>query len=305
MNSAGKIRWGAVAAVAGCVLLFLAACAYISACNTVRQDEVGFQVGGGPLDANRGKVKSELLEPGRHITGTLDSVWTFPAYRTLRFQDFEVPVTTKDGKRVVLTGQVNFRFVGEKDPALARDFAEGLGARKYDGKRPGDSGGAGWTAMLDKLMDPEIVASLKEQIGAVNCADFEPACLAIDPRTDVPATNSERVYQATARKLDQRLTAKLGSPYFQNLFLRIKRIELQPEVQKAIDRVTAEQAKTKAAQQSQQTAAAEAQAIRTKGRALRANPKLVGVEIVKNCPSSCTVIVDGSGKGAAVAVGGK
>lgn len=286
----------AIVAVIGSITLLMS-------CGTVKQDEVGFKVGGGYLDPSRGKVKGDMLPPGRHILGTFDTLWTYPAYRTLRFEDFSVPVTTKDGKRIVLDGQVNFRFVGEKDPDMAKAFALGLGARKYGGQRPGDSGGEGWNNMLDQLMLPEIVASLKEQIGADYCADFEPACRSIDPRQNVPDTDSERVYREVAALLDKRLTEKLGAPYFREVFLRIKRIELQPEVQRAIDRVTAEQAKTKAAQQSEQTASAEAAAIRIKGRAIRANPKLVGVEIVKNCPASCTVIVDGSGKGVAAAVG--
>lgn len=294
---------GGIAVVVG-VVLVIGAVLLLSSCGTVKQDEVGFQVGGGPLDPAKGKVKGDMLPPGRHILGIVDGLWVFPAYRTLRFEDFSVPVTTKDGKRIVLDGQVNFRFVGEKDPALARQFATGVGARKYKGNRPGQND-KGWSAMLDQLMLPEVVASLKEQIGSDYCADFEPACRAIDPRDNVPDTNSEAVYRKVAVLLDRRLREKLGAAYFQQVFLRIKRIELQPEVQRAIDRVTAEQAKTKAAEQSERTATAEAQAIRIKGKAIRANPKLVGVEIVKNCPASCNVIVDGSGKGAAVAVGSR
>lgn len=279
---------GAVATL-GVIVLF-------TSCGTVPQSEVGFQVGGGPFDGSRLKVKSDMLQPGRHVLGPLDTVWTFPANRTLRFQDFELEVTTVDGKKAALQGQVAFRFVGEKDPDLARNFAEGLGSRKYGGERPGESD-EGWTNLLDQLFLPEIRATLKEQIGRVYCADFEPACRAIDPRENVPEADPERVYEAVSELLQQRVDRKLGAPYLQELRVRVNRIALPAEVQTNIDRVTAEQAKTKSAEQAAITAEAEAEAITIKARALEANPELVAIEVAKACEGGerCTIVVDGTG----------
>jgi regulator of protease activity HflC (stomatin/prohibitin superfamily) len=305
----GRVAVGrTIAAIAG-VAIVIGLLALAVSCGTVPQSEVGFVVGGGPFDPDRKKVKSDLLEPGRHITGTWDGVWTFPSNRTLRFHDVSVAVTTIDGKKVQLTTQVGFRFVGERDPALAREFAEGLGARKYGGKRPGDGGGEGWRNFLVQLVEPEIVAAAKEAFGRVYCADFEPSCRAIDPRRDVPAAEPEQVYSTVSGTLQERIDRKLGASFLRDVTLRVKRISLPDEVQVNIDRVTAEQARTKAAEQSVQTARAEADAIRTKARALRENRDLIALEVAKECRggSQCTIVVDAAGGGvdASVPAGGR
>lgn len=294
--------------VGACVAIIGLATLAIS-CGTVPQSEVGFAVGGGPFDPDRKKVKGDLLDPGRHITGTWDSIWTYPSNRTLRFHDVDVDVTTIDGKKVKLTTQVGFRFVGERDPALAKEFAEGLGARKYGGKRPGDGGGEGWSNFLVQLVEPEIIATSKEAFGRVYCADFEPSCRAIDPRADVPAADPEKVYDEVSGSLQERIDRKLGASFLRDVRLRVKRITLPAEVQTNIDKVTAEQARTKAAEQSVLTATAEAAAIRTKARALRENRDLIALEVAKECNGGerCTVIVDASGGGvdASVPAGGR
>ncbi len=297
-GGAGRTPASRVAIAVG-IAVVVGLLALLTSCGTVPQSEVGFQVGGGPLDPGRHKVKSDLLKPGRHILGPLDKVWTFPAQRTLRFQDFEVTVTTLDGKKAELEGQVGFRFVGEGDPPLARRFAEGIGSRKYGGERAGESD-KGWTNMLNQLFTPEIRATLKEQFGRVYCADFEPACRAIDPRAEIPEADPERVYGNVSTLLQQRTDRKLGAAYLQKISVRVNRITLPAEVQTNIDRVTAEQAKTKSAEQSELTAKAEAKAIRAKAAALSANPALVAIEVAKACEGGdrCTVIVDGSGRGA-------
>lgn len=288
-----------------CVVV-LGLIALMSSCGTVSQSDVGFQVGGGLTDPAKNKVKSDLLGPGRHILGIADGVWTFPANRTLRFLDFKQRVTTLDGKGVVLGGQVAFRFVGEKDPKLSREFAEGIGARKYrycdDNGCATERAGAGekgWTGMLDQLAMPEVRATLKDAFGRVYCADFEPACRAIDPRAAVPQSQPENVYGKASAALQQRIDAKLGASYLRNVRIRVQDIDLPQEVQANIDAVTAEQAKTKAAQQSEQTAAAEARAINVKGKALKANPQSIAIEVAKECRGGdhCTIIVDGSGRG--------
>lgn len=292
------LRKGPIIAAAGGLAVLVALVLLAMSCGTVPQADVGFQVGGGALDPAKGKVKSDLLKPGRHILGLVDNVWLFPAYRTLRFQDFDVPVTTVDGKKVEVRGQMAFRFVGEHNPALAKDFAEGLGARKYNGQRPGE-GNDGWTAFLDQLVATEISASLKDGFGRVYCADFEPACRSIDPRKDVPVANPERVYDEVSKTLQGRVDAKLGAPYLQAIRIRVQRITLPGEVQKNIDQVTEEQAKTKRAEQAAQTATQEARAITIKGRALRKNRQAIPLEIAKQCQGGdrCTLIVDASGNG--------
>lgn len=311
MNTRNKTPLSVTLAAAACVVLFVGVIFLISSCGTVSQSDVGFQVGGGQLDPAKNKVKSDLLRPGRHILGIADSVWTFPSNHTLRFLDFKQRVTTIDGKGVVVSGQVAFRFVGEKDPQSAREFAEGIGARKYrycdsDGctsERAGE-GDKGWTGMLNQLAMPEVRATLKDSFGRVYCADFEPACRAIDPRKDVPVSSPESVYGNASKALQQRFDAKLGAPYLQDVRVRVQDIDLPSEVQSNIDAVTAEQAKTKAAQQSEQTAKAEAAAINTKGKALKANPQSIAIEVAKECHGGdrCTIIIDGSGRGVSPSV---
>lgn len=296
-----------------------------SSCGTVQQSDVGFPVGGGWVDPDKNKVSGDLMDPGRHVMGVADTIWTFPAYRTLRFLDFEQRVTTADGKGAVLRGQVAFRFVGEKDPALARQFAEGIGSRKYRGcddegnncetQRAGE-GDHGWTGMLNQLGLPEVRAAIKEEFGRANCADFEPACRAIDPREDVPVSNPEAVYLAASRSLQVKWDRKFGfdypdaeadqhrggSGYLRDVRIRISDIQLPDEVQKNIDAVTSEQAKTKAAAQSTLTATQEATAIGTRGKALRENPEAISIEVAKVCKGACTIIVDASGKGVTTSV---
>lgn len=281
----------AVVAFVGMATLFVS-------CDTVPQGEIAYQVGGGPFDSSKSKIKSDMLMPGRHVTGTLDRVWTFPSNKTLRFQDFKLSVTTLDGKKVTVEGQAPFRFVGERDPALAKEFAMGLGARKYNGKRPGEND-KGWRGMLEQLVLPEISATLKEQFGRVYCSDFEPACRAIDSRREVPPADPELVYSNIAEKLQARVSEKLGGEYLQNFRIRMNRVILPREVQVNIDRVTSEQAKTKAAVQGQQTATAEAKVIRIKGEALKKNRELLPLEVARECRGGdqCTIILDASGTG--------
>lgn len=261
--------------------------------------------GGTPLDPNRGKVKSGLKGPGGTVIGGLaDRWWKFPAYKSPRFWDFDQVVTTRDGKKVQLVGQVRLRVVSEKDPKMMLDFVEDIAACKYDGKRPGESE-EGWENMLVRQFDPLVRAVLRECFGTYHCADFEPACRAIDPRTDVPDPHPEEVYAEVAKVLQERIVQRWGKPYFQDIQVQMREINLPKEVQTNIDRVTAEQARTKSAEQAARTARAEARAIRIKSRALRANPALVQLEIAKACEGGdrCTIVVDGSGRvGAAVPV---
>lgn len=285
---------------------FIGLIAFATACGTVAQDEVGYAVGGGPLDGQRHKVKGDMLLPGRHITGTLDSMWTLPSNNTVRFQDFAVDVTSKDGKKVHLEGQMGFRFVGEKDPVLSKKFVTGVGARKYgkDKQRPGE-GDDGWEAFLDTMVTREINATLKDGVGKVYCADFEPACRSIDPRKDVPESNPEGVYEALNGVLSTRIDKKLGGAFLQDIRIGVATVALPPEVQSNIDAVTAEQAKTKAAEQSVKTADAEAQAIVKKSAALKKSPQAVAVEVAKNCKGSCSIILDTTGKGVQPSVGAR
>lgn len=303
-----RVRWGVVTLIILGIVAFFGAIALLTALHTVPQGEVGFVRGGkAPIvgfDPSNKRIKGGLQEPGLRVTGAWDGMETYPAYATLRFQDFNVSITTLDGKKVRIAGQVGFRFIGEKNPELALEFAKGLGSRKYDGDRPGDGGGEGWTAFLDQLVNPEINAAFKDQFGRRYCADFEPSCRSIDPRTDVPKAEPEKVYSAIAPVVQQQVTQKLGGGYLTDFRVRVKRISLPREVQDNIDRVTAEQARTQAAKQSVKTATEEAEAIRVKGRALRQNRDLIGLEIAKECKGGdkCTLVVDGSGKGVATSV---
>lgn len=284
---------------------------------SIQQDAVGVVVGGGPLDGQKNKIKGEIHEPGRIIHGTFDRVRQFPSNRAIRFQNFDVKVTTKDGKNVQLIGQLGFRFVGETNPALTLDFARGVGARQYSvttssgdvtRERPGEDGPSGpaWTAFLDTMATPEIYAAVKVRIGTEYCANFEPSCRVIDPRDSLPETDPDAVYSTLAQDIDKRMAIKLGSVakpkrYLTDFRFTVNQVVLDEQVQQNIAALAAEQAATKSAQQAEKTATARAAAIRTIGNALRKNPSQVGVEIVKACGSKCTVIVDGTGKGATVA----
>lgn len=299
-SASGWIIGIVVLAVVWCLILLFSALA------TVSQDEVGFAVGGGPFDANKNKVQGELREPGRTLLGTFDGMWVYPNNKSLRFQNFEQTITTKDGKRVVIKGQVGFRFVGEKDPALAKEFAQGIGARRYgkDKQRPGESD-EGWTAMLDTLVDPEIRSAFKDEFGKVYCADFEPSCRVIDPRTEVPDSNPEEVYTRVSESVQKFVDAKLGDPYFQDMRVRVKDVDLEKSVQSNINRFSAEQGKTKTAEQAKKTADAEAEIIRTKGKALRSNPQNLAIEVARECKGGCNIILDTTGGRTPVAVSAK
>lgn len=297
------LRTGRIVGVV--LLVFLVFCALIAGCTAskaVKQSDIAFGVGGGtPLEASKYKVKTDLLEPGRHFIGVFDGLWTFPSNKTVRFQDFKVDnVTTKDGKKLTIYGQMGMRFVGEADPALAKEFAQGVGARKYGGQRPGEND-KGWDNFLNQLVTPEIYATFKAGTGLVYCADFEPACRAIDPRDNIPDADPEAVWDALSASLQARVDKKLGGNYLQNISIRVNTIELPPEVQKNIDQVTAEQAKTKAAQQSEETATAQAAAIRTLGEALKENKAAVPLEVAKVCQGQdrCSIILDGTGEATA------
>jgi regulator of protease activity HflC (stomatin/prohibitin superfamily) len=305
VGPSGK-AWTAI--VLGVLGVLLGLILFASSCSTVDQDKVGFTVGGGLIDPDKRKVKSDLLDPGMHITGIADGMWTFPSNKTLRFQDFETSVTTLDSRRLTIKGQVGFRFVGEKDPALAKEFAQGIGARKWGGEKPGEND-EGWENFLNALVTPAIRSTLKAGFGAVYCADFEPQCRSIDPRETVPTTNPDKVYEQIATGLDKRIAVALGSKaapkaYLQDVSLRISTVDVPDEVRQNIDAVTTEQARTKAAVQSKETADAKADAINKLGAALRANKDQIPLEIAKECKGGerCTIIVDASGNGVATSV---
>lgn len=299
------------------VVLLAAAYLYTISNDSIQQDAVGVVVGGGPLDGSKNKIKGGLHGPGRIIHGTFDTVRQFPSNKAIRFQNFDVKVTTKDGKNVRLIGQLGFRFVGETDRNLTLEFARGVGARQYavtdssgdvTRERPGEDGPSGpaWTAFLDTMMTPEIYSAVKVRVGTEYCANFEPSCRVIDPREDIPETDPDGVYSTLAKDIDDRMAIKLGtqaSPrrYLHDFRLTVNQVILDDRVQQNIAALAAEQAATKSAQQAEKTATARAAAIRTIGNALRQNPSQVGVEIVKACEGKCTVIVDGTGKGATVA----
>jgi regulator of protease activity HflC (stomatin/prohibitin superfamily) len=233
----------------------------------------------------------------------MDKMWRFPSHNTLRFQDFSVPITTVDGKRVTIEGQIQFRFVGESDEKLTLAFARGLGARKYKGKRVGESD-EGWVNFLEQMLVPEANSTLKDEFGRVFCADFEPACRAIDPREDIPPAEPEDVYSSVSGTLQERVTEKLGGEYLTDVRLRVNRVTLPTAVQENINSVTEEQAKTKSAEQSIETSRALARSIEIKGRALRKNRGLIALEVAKECKGGekCTVIVDASGGGVSTSV---
>ena len=308
-----KVNKGAIALTITVLLLVVGAFLYSISTNSVQQDAVGVVVGRGPLDGSKNRIKGTVHGPGRLIHGTFDTLRQFPSNKAIRFQNFDVKVTTEDGKNVRLVGQLGFRFVGETNPELTLDFARGVGARQYSSAgsssaRPGEDGpsGGGWTAFLDTMATPEIYAAVKVRIGTEFCANFEPSCRVIDPRENVPETDPDKVYATLAKDIDDRMAVKLGSVkepkrYLTDFRFTVNQVILDRQVQQNIAQLAAEQAATKSAQQAEKTATARAGAIRTIGNALRKNPSQVGVEIVKACDGKCTVIVDGTGKGATVA----
>src|SRR4051794_38479261 len=139
-----------------------------------RQDSghVGVVRNGGPLD-DRGI--RQILQPGQKITWSglySQSPREYPAARVALFytvtsdsrrgnrQEVDVvSAPTDDGVLVGLEGTIFFRFVGERDPALLRQFDQTFGLRKYPviggkGRLYPWEGDDGFAALLDAAFRP-------------------------------------------------------------------------------------------------------------------------------------------------------
>jgi hypothetical protein len=265
----------------GVAIVVLGGLGFLTALSTVNQQETLVSVGGGPLDSRKPK---KVFDPGAGVvvTGLFDKTWSYPANNTQRFHPLvdvsndehkTIYVSTRDGVLVGLPGQMLFRFTGDKQELL--EFSQGLGARPFNGSRPGESD-EGWESFLYTMVSPRRV---------------------IDPRRNAKETDSRVVYDNLAKSIEEDLNSRLGGRYIQEVRLDVPDVILPVDVQKNIDAVNAGKARVKAKQQEVRAASEEARRLRILGRATKRSGQAALLEAIKEAKQPPTIILDGTGKG--------
>lgn len=290
--------------------------AFMSVSTGTKQSEIGVVMSSGPLDVKR---PVELIEPGSGMTviGVLNKVHRYPASTINRWMSFssasmsnEAPyfATTKDGFKVGLKGRMYFRFVGEKNKALAFRFDKEFGNREFNGLHPHE-GEKGFSNFLDVMVVPVVKNSVRKKVNEVNCSAIDKSCALISESKDLEVTDVRTLEGDINKDIVSSIRQKLGADYLIDFRVSILETELPENVQKQVNFVSVSRSRIKQKELDIKTAKMEAKAIRIRGEALARSPQLACIEaakVLEDANANVNVIIDGScSKQVSVVQGGK
>lgn len=244
--------------------------------------------------------------------------------QTLTSDAFSTP--TKDGVAVGLKARFNFKLdvtdIGG-DASVIRAFDNNFGVRQFTAPpaNPGDSptkyypyeGDPGFEAFLSTLVKPVIEATLRQQIGNVNCEELYSSCALVqNPNAQVAAATATTSNSATIQKIQDAIDAafldnvnsQLGGKYFTAVKVSITGVRPPDQVTQKIADIQTARAGVALSTANAAQAAADAQANINKQNGYNACAVCGQIDLVKaqgdalaKLPPSVTVYAPGGGSG--------
>jgi regulator of protease activity HflC (stomatin/prohibitin superfamily) len=324
-------RSARLAGVATIAILAVTSVVLVSGARVSRQDagHVGVVRNGGALDNRRIR---QILMPGQKVTWTglfsqqpreyparkvvLTYTVTSDARRGDRREVDVVNVPTRDGVQVGLEGTVFFKFVGEGDIALLRQFDQTLGMRRFPVVGGNSTlfpwnGEDGFGAMLDAAFRPILDNDLRSQVGAFACSQLVASCSlvrrVVDPSEEKRNANRNiaSVEDRLATSLRADLTETLGGDFFRDIHVRISRVTLPQRVQGAVDDVQAQYVAVNGAKAQVRRAEYDAKRNDVLADTYNRSPSLARIEEIRAAPKGSTIVLSGTGsKAPGINVGG-
>jgi regulator of protease activity HflC (stomatin/prohibitin superfamily) len=268
---------------------------------------------GGPFDK---RDVRQVLDPGSDLTWT--GFWSetheYPAqqrYYTITADPGRgerpgvdvVRVPTNDGVNVGLEGTIYFTLTGSHE--LLERLDNQFGTRKFrilgtgETKHPWE-GDDGWAAFLDAIVRPVIDNDLRQEVGNFRCAELVSSCALVSNqnpglRSGVGQranVNIQSIQERINESLAADLQRTLGVNYFENIRFSLVRVELPPQVQRAVDDAQAEFANVSRDRAGVQRARLRNRANRELAKTFRANPLLALAEVFKSMPQGAQPVIN-------------
>jgi regulator of protease activity HflC (stomatin/prohibitin superfamily) len=268
---------------------------------------------GGPFDK---RDVRQVLDPGSDLTwtGFWSATHEYPAQQ--RFYTITadagrgerpgvdvVRVPTNDGVNVGIEGTIYFTLTGRH--ALLERLDNQFGTRKFrvlgsgETKHPWE-GDEGWSAFLDAIVRPVIDNDLRQEIGNFRCAELVSSCALVSNQAAGLSTaggqranvNIQSIQERINESLAADLQRTLGANYFENIRFNLVRIELPPQVQRAVDDAQAEFANVSRDRAGVQRARLQNRANRELAKTYRSNPILALAEVFKSLPDGSQPVIN-------------
>jgi regulator of protease activity HflC (stomatin/prohibitin superfamily) len=279
---------------------------------------VGVVRNGGPIDA---RTIRQVIMPGQSITyiGMFSqSPHIYPAaHVTLKYTLTSavlprprpavdtITLPTRDGVQVGVDAAVFFRFVGDSDIPLLKQFDKSFGTRRYPtpaGRQVAPwAGDEAFDSMLDALFKPVLENDLRKEIGDFACASLVSSCSLVRseaarvPAPGRPTANIAGIEKRIAASLEQDLETALGERYFFDIRFRVGRVTLPPTVQKAVDDAHTQFTAVNTARAELEQARYQAKRNKLLGDSYNRSEGLTTIEALKALPSGANVIFSTGG----------
>jgi regulator of protease activity HflC (stomatin/prohibitin superfamily) len=267
---------------------------------------------GGPFDK---RDVRQVLDPGSDLTwtGFWSATHEYPAqqrYYTITADPGRgerpgvdvVRVPTRDGVNVGLEGTIYFTLTGNHD--LLERLDNQFGTRRFRVLGTGESkhpweGDEGWAAFLDAIVRPVIDNDLRQEVGNFRCAELVSSCALVSNQAAGLGRGGEQAnvnIQSIQERINQSLAADLqrtlGVNYFENIRFSLVRVELPPQVQRAVDDAQAEFANVSRDRAGVRRARLRNRANRELSKTFRANPLLALAEVFKSMPEGSQPVIN-------------
>jgi hypothetical protein len=326
----------AVIAVAAFLALvgLIGACGYASSFDAPEPGYIGVCQTGGFIQGDSGTCGVMQPGEGKKALGIQNSLREYPVTQrnfTLSNESGAeakpLTLTTKDGKRVQVSGQFLFTL----DRNHIEEFYKSYGLKEYGGERVYDS--EGWVNFLKAEFSNVAAQSLKGLVLSRNGAELNPAFAAAeagDRKVDFDSLDSEgklaRLETDAGTRFEEELNATLGGDFFTNIRVSSLRVEAPGAVQESVDAAVAAkatevkaiadgkaaiaEANAAAAVQERQAradkyaAVQEAIGLKAKSRAYAKSPEKAQVDAIAALPEGLTTLIIGGRSSQLLNVGG-
>jgi hypothetical protein len=294
MNGSSSGTGAAIGTVVGILVVIVIVVGGIAACTGFDRPDAG-KIGvvrnGGPFDD---RSVREVLPPGAGTSwvGMFSKTHFYPSDAVQRYYTITadpgaagdrpgvdvVKTQTGDGFLVGLEGTFFFTtaFNGSKEgEETVADFDNQFGVRTFP--VPGSDhelhpweGDKGWGAFLNSAVRPVIDNELRIAILGYRCEELISSCALvasqgttqIKDNGQLNNVNLAAIQEKVEQGVTEQLNAAFGHPYFKAISFRLVRVQLEPEIQAAINTALSAfaqvtQAKAQVEQAEQQRIAAE------------------------------------------------
>lgn len=324
-------------AVAGFIVLVLliGACGYASSFDAPEPGYIGVCQTGGFFQGDSGTCGVMQPGSGKEALGIQNSLREYPiTQRNFTLANDEgaeakpLTLTTKDGKRVQVSGQFLFTL----DRNHIEEFYKAYGLKEYGGKRVYEP--EGWVNFLRAEFSNIAAQSLKGLVLSRNGAELNPAFAAAeagDKTVNFDELDSEgklaQLETDAGVRFEEELNATLGGDFFTKIRVSSLRVEAPSEVQKSVNAAVAAKAtevkaiadgkaakaqadaeavvQERKARADRYTAVQEAIGLKAKSRAYARSPEKAQVDAIAALPENLTTLIIGEGGNTLLNLGGK